>query len=356
MAGYERELMTSSRKRKSDRDHDGNLHKRREGKNNREMIFLINKDYNNVVPSAEIGDDLKNGDTDETPMTSRLKRRFESLFGDSQPTPSMIMKHKITAAGKRLDFEMNMCLPSSSSRQSVIAPLAADGKEKDATVKRMTSRLKRKFKMLFGDDCDDLPTIKKSKLDDLKASNSLEITIDEEKTSIEAFDSHDDKVQGKLIKLPTYSIDRRQPDLTKKQCRTVVPFAQKSKDSKLDLCLQKLIEEKEKVTAISARKASMSKESIVMRQRHLQRLKTLKLDENKSNDKINRGTILCGRSLDWKIPRIPDAVDSTTALWINEATSPLLGQIDKQPEKLLGWKIPLSKPRIDSGDDWSKYG
>ena len=290
-------------------------------------------------------------------MTKTLKRRFESLFGDSQPTPSMIMKHKMTAAaGKRLEKER---LPSSSSSPLVIHanklfPLAADGKKKDVTMERMNpARLKRKFEMLFGDDCDDLPTIKKSKLDDLKVSNALDIITDEEKTLIKAFDSHDDKVQGKHTESPTNSIDR----LAKKQCRTVVPLSRKSnKGSKPDLYLQKLIEEKEKVAAISARKASTSKESIVMRQRHQQRLKTLKLDENKSNDKINKGTILCGRSLDWKIPRIPDAASSTTALWINETTSPLLGQIDQQPKKLLGWKIPLWKTRIDSGDDWSKYG
>ena len=40
MAGYDREVMTSSRKRGGNYDHDGNLHKRRKGKNNSEMLLV----------------------------------------------------------------------------------------------------------------------------------------------------------------------------------------------------------------------------------------------------------------------------------------------------------------------------
>ena len=89
-----------------------------------------------------------------------------------------------------------------------------------------------------------------------------------------------------------------------------------------------------------------------MRQRHQKRLKTLKLDGSKSDDKIKDSTspvvvikqpqlepAASNRPIEWKIPRILDAANSTTALWINETTSPL-GQIDQLPKKLLGWKIP----------------
>ena len=353
MAGYDREV-TPSRKRTRDQEGDENLHKRRKA-NNSEML-LINKDCT-LVPSFEIGDDLKNSDIDETPMTPRLKRRFESLFGDSLPTPSMIMKHKMTAAvDKRLEKgpqEKNKCLPSSSSSQLVIASLAADGKEKVASVKQMTPRLKRKLTMLFGDHSDDRPAMKKTKLDDSKALNALVVITDEANAfPIKAFELYE-KEQVKLTGLPTISTNH----LAKKRCRgVVVPFSQKSKgSSKPDLRFHQMIEEKRKVAAVSVRKVSASKEAIVMRQRHQQRLKTLKLDEHKIDDIKTKGTILYGKSLDWKIPRVPDAADSATALWINETTSPLLGQIEQQPKKWLGWKNP-SKTGIDSGDDWSKYG
>ena len=294
---------TASRKRRRE-ERDGNLQKRRKANNSE---ILLSKDTDTFPSEIDVD---RNNDVNGTPMKPRLKRQFESLFGDSKPTPSMMKKIKATI-------------------------------EKPP----ITPRLKRKIDLLFGDDGDQ-PTIKKkTKLDDFKAKAP---PTAEETPFLKAFELghwHDKAQLMKLTNLPMTSIDR----LAKKHCRRVVPHSRKSK-GKPDLRLQ-LIEEEEKAAAVSSRTSS-SKEAIVMRQRHQKRLKTLKLDGSKSDDKIKDSTspvvvikqpqlepAASNRPIEWKIPRILDAANSTTALWINETTSPL-GQIDQLPKKLLGWKIP----------------
>jgi hypothetical protein len=355
MSGNDREvtrvsIALNSMKRKSE-ECDGNLHKRRKENNSK---MLSNKE----IFRSEIDDD----DIDETLMTPRLGRRFEDLFGDSQPTSSMVRKNTLDAS-KRLEKkgqEMKQLKSSASVHLTMNAKMSQ--KTGGETVKPTTPRLKRKFELLFEDDSDK-PTMKKTKLD---VVGTKALAAAEEITFLKAFESgqwHDKTQLAKLTNLPMKSIDR----LAKKHCRRVVPHSRKSK-GKPDLRLQ-LIEEEEKAAAVSVRKAS-SKEAIVMRQRHQQRLKVLKVDGNESKeDKKNeiisvilkrqaqlesRKEIASNSPVQWKIPRIADADNSTTSVWINETISPL-EQIDQLPKKLLGWRIPR-KPRIDSGDDWSKYG
>ena len=323
-------------------------------------------------------------------MTPRQKRLFESLFGDSEPTPSMVMDHQMAESGKRVESQQKMKrLESSSSRQLVVinakkSSAATDGKKKDAILKPVTSRLKRKSDVLFDvDDSDKQSRMKKkAKLDKSKAKAQAIIAA-EETTFLRAFESgqwHDKTQLAKLTNLPMTSIDR----LAKKHCRRVVPFSRKSKAVKPDLRLQ-LVEREEKAAAASLRKSS-SQEAVVMRQRHQKRLKSLKLedggdiirDAKKVKDQATKSKPILysvlvkqpshqlesavassNRLVEWKIPRNPDGADSTTLLRINETTSPL-GQIYRQPlKKLLGWKIPRKPIRItsdDACDDWSKYG
>jgi len=354
MSGNDREvtrvsIALNSMKRKSE-ECDGNLHKRR--KENNSKMFS-----NKEIFRSEIDDDI-----DETLMTPRVRRRFEDLFGDSQPTSSMVRKNTLDAS-KRLEKkgqEMKQLQPSSSVQLAMNAKISQ--KTGGEAVKPTTPRLKRKFELLFEHDRDK-PTMKKTKLD---VVGTKAIAATEEITFLKAFQSgqwHDKTQLAKLTNLPMKSIDR----LAKKHCRRVVPHSRKSK-GKPDLRLQ-LIEEEEKAAAVSVRKAS-SKEAIVMRQRHQQRLKALKVDgseskEDKKNEIISailkrqahqlesRKETASNSPVQWKIPRIADADNSTTSVWINETISPL-EQIDQLPKKLHGWRIPR-KPRIDSDDDWSKY-
>jgi hypothetical protein len=168
-------------------------------------------------------------------MTKRLERQFESLFGDIEPTPSMVMKHQmaVTDAGKRLEPHQKMkLLPSSSSRQLVVGPnisAETDGKKKVATVKPvMTTKRKLELLLFPGDDGEQQPVIKKTKSD---RGNALVPDEDEDETAfLKAFANSKSKTffKSELRELTGLSMTKI-TNLTSKFCEKVNASSQRSK-------------------------------------------------------------------------------------------------------------------------------
>ena len=168
-------------------------------------------------------------------MTKRLERQFESLFGDIEPTPSMVMKHQMAVAdaGKRLEPHQKMkLLPSSSSRQLVVGAnisAATDGKKKVATVKPvMTTKRKLELLLFPGDDGEQQSVIKKTKLD---KGNALVPDEDEDETAfLKAFANSKSKTffKSELRELTGLSMTKI-TNLTSKFCEKVNASSQRSK-------------------------------------------------------------------------------------------------------------------------------
>jgi len=167
-------------------------------------------------------------------MTKRLERQFGSLFGDIEPTPSMVMKHQMDVAdtGKRLEPHQKMkLLSSSSSRQLVVGPNifpeATDGKKKVATVKPvMTTKRKLELLLFPGDDGEQQPVIKKTKSD---KGNAL-FPDEDETTFLKAFANSKSKTffKSELHELTGLSMTKI-TNLTSKFCEKVNASSQRSK-------------------------------------------------------------------------------------------------------------------------------